>query len=190
MRKPVVKVSDCCGKGRLQRKPRTRLQREVQDLVDRRNLLVRRRVQYNDNAPDQTDGTANLAQQSQLLVEEIAAQDGTNKHTQRAKRRDKNGRRKGVGREVEDLAEDHGDDAGPPCRIAQVRVAVAIEAVLLHRRIEALLCDDETGADGERGRDGQAEPDVSGRRVSMRYDRWCALQRTCLPPCCLWAAIA
>lgn len=153
----------CCAK-------RTRLERQVQDLVHRRNLLVRWRVQHNDDTPNQTDGAANLAQKPKLFVEEIAAQHSANKHTQRAERRDKNRRRKSIRREVEDLAKDHGDDARPPGRVAQVRVAVAVEAVLLHGRIEALLGDDETGANRERGRDCEAEADISGhgQRVVVR----------------------
>lgn len=137
-------------------------------------------MQHDDDTPDQTNGAANLAQEAQLLVEEVAAQHGADQHTQRAERRDQNGGRKSVGGEVEDLAQDHGDDAGPPGRVAQVRVAVAVKAVLLHGRIEAFLRDDKTGADGERRRDCEAETDISGA-VSGGCWRW-ALQRTCLLP--------
>lgn len=141
-------------------------------------------MQHDDDTSNQTNGTANLAQQTELLVQEVAAQHSANQHTQGAERGDENGRRKGICCEVEDLAEDHGDDAGPPCRVAQVRVAVAVEAMLFHGGIQALLCDDETGANGEGGRDCKAETDISEQRVSM----WCgvagvvALQRTCLRP--------
>lgn len=162
---------------------RTRLEGQVEDLVDRGDLLVRRRMQHNDDASDQTDGAANLAQEAQLLVEEVAAQDGADKHTQRAERRDQNGRRKGVGSEVEDLAQDHGDYASPPGRVAQVRVAVAVEAVLLHGRIEALLGDDEAGANGQRRRDCEAEADISGAVSGCGAGAGRrALQRTCLLP--------
>ena len=165
MRKPEDEVSNAL-RVHLQSAIRTRLERQVQDLVHRRDLLVRRRMQHNNDTANQTDGAANLAQQSQLFVQKVATKHSTNEHTQRAERSNQNCRRKGIGGEVEDLAEDHGDDTGPPCRVAQVRVTVAVEAVLLHGRVEALLCDDETGADGQGGRDCKAEADISGGRVS------------------------
>jgi hypothetical protein len=171
MRKPGDGVSKAL-RMRLQSVKRTRLERQVQDLVHRRDFLVWRRMQHNNDTTNQTDGAANLAQQSQLFVKEVATEHSTNKHTQRAERSHQNCGRKGIGGEVEDLAEDHGDDTGPPCRVAQVRVAVAVEAVLLHGGVEALLCDDETGADGQGGRDCKAEADISGQRVSS-CSAWC-----------------
>jgi hypothetical protein len=164
----------------------------MQYLVDRLHLLVRRRMQHDDDRPDQTYRAPNLAQQPQLLVEEIRPQHRANQHRQRAQRRHQNGRRKRIRRKVEDLAEHHCHPlatasatrsrlrvrtrryARPPRRIAQVAEAIAVEAMLLHGRIEALFRYDKAGADGERRAHGQHEADISVLRISIVSPLPCA----------------
>jgi hypothetical protein len=146
----------------------TGLEGQIQNLIHRRNLLVRGCVQDDDDGANQTDGAANLAQEAELFVEEVCAEDSANEDGEGAKGGDEDGGRKGVGGEVEDLAEDHCDDASPPGRVAQVRVAVAVEAVLLHGGIEAFFGNDEAGADCERRRHGQHQADIPVDSVSVR----------------------
>jgi hypothetical protein len=165
---------------------RTGLESQVQNLVDRRNLLVRGRVQDDDDGANQANGTANLAQEAELFVEEVCAEDSADEDREGAEGGDEDGGRKGVGGKVEDLAEDHCDDAGPPGRVAQVRVAVAVEAMLLHGGIEALFGNDEAGADCERRRHGQHQADIPVEGVSVRVGGGAGAQkqRTCLRPWC------
>ena len=176
---------------------RTGLEGQVQNLVDRGNLLVRGRVQDDDDGANQADGTANLAQEAELFVEEVCAEDSADEDGEGAQGSDEDGGRKGVGGEVEDLAEDHCDDASPPRRVPQIRVAVAVEAVLLHGSIEALFGDDEAGADCERRRHSQHQADIPVQSVSMRAggaggaggaQQQQQQQRTCLRPWCRGSA--
>jgi hypothetical protein len=143
-------------------------------------------VQDDDDGANQANGTANLAQEAELFVEKVCAEDSADEDGEGAEGGDEDGRRKGIGGKVEDLAEDHCDDASPPCRVAQVRVAVAVEAVLLHGGIEALFGNDEAGADCERRRHGQHQADISVEGVSVRVGGGAGAQkqRTCLRPWC------
>lgn len=47
-------------------------------------------MQDDNNCSNQADGAAELAQCSQLLVEEVRSKDGTDEHTQSSKRGDEN----------------------------------------------------------------------------------------------------
>ena len=53
------------------RRGRTRLQGEVQDLLNRLDLLVGRRVEHDNDGADETYRAANLAQESQLFVQKV-----------------------------------------------------------------------------------------------------------------------
>jgi hypothetical protein len=123
-------------------------------------------MQHNNHTAYQANRTPNLAQQPQLFVQEIRAQHRANQDGQRAQRRHQNCRRKRIRREVEYLAEYHclvlalhPNDvnmdmrirptcryARPPRRIPQISKAIAVEAMFLHARIEALFRNDKTRA--------------------------------------------
>lgn len=77
----------------------------MQDLINRLDILVGRGVQDNDDGANEADGTAQLAQRAQLLVEEVRAQHGANQDAEGAQRRHQDGRGKGVGGKVADFAD-------------------------------------------------------------------------------------
>lgn len=82
-----------------------------------------------------------------------------------------------------------GDDACPPHGVLEISEAVAVEAMLFDRGIEALFGNDKTRTDGQGRAHGQHESYVSGLRVSGR--RWARarcgrityLSSTMMPPC-------
>lgn len=117
-------------------------------------------MQDDDHTSDQADRAADSSQYSQLFSQEIASQDRADQHAQRAQGCDQDCRRKRVGAEVADLADDHGDDSEPPYGILEVGEAVAFKAMSLGGRVEALFGDDEAGANAYCRADSQQEADV------------------------------
>lgn len=138
-----------------------RLEGVVENLVDRLDLLVLGGVDDDDDRADETERTPDAAQPTQLLLEDEARQDGADEHTQCAEGRDENGRGKRVCGKVGHLADDHGEHAGEPDGVGQVRVAVGCvcEATAVCGVHEAALGDDKRRADGERRPDGEGEAD-------------------------------
>lgn len=83
------------------------LQRKVQNLVHRRNLLVRWRMEHDNHRADQTYRTTNLAQQAELFVEEVGAKNRADEDRQRAERGNEDRGRKRIRCKVEDFTEYH-----------------------------------------------------------------------------------
>jgi hypothetical protein len=67
---------------------RTWLNRQIQDLIDRRDLLVRRRMQYDDDRSDETYCASNLSQHAELFVQEVGAQHCADEHGESSERGD------------------------------------------------------------------------------------------------------
>jgi hypothetical protein len=86
----------------------------MQDLVDGLNLFVRGGMEDNDDRSDQTDCAAKLPQDSQFFMQEVCTEDGSYQDTQGAQRRHKDGRRKCVSCEIEDLSQAKRYYACPP----------------------------------------------------------------------------
>lgn len=86
---------------------RTWLDRKVQNLVYRLNLLVRRRMENNNDGSNQTYRAANFAQKTELFVQEVCSQHSANEHRKCSEGSHENGGRECVCCEVEDLAEYH-----------------------------------------------------------------------------------
>ena len=85
----------------------TWLNRIVEDLINSLDILVRRRVQHNDDSSDQANGTPQFAQRPQLFIEEVGPQHGAYQHSQSTQWGDKDCWREGVRCEVAYLSENH-----------------------------------------------------------------------------------
>lgn len=136
------------------------LQGVVQDLVDRLHVLVGGGMQDDDDRPEETERTAQLAQDTELLLQEDRGEDGADEDRQRAEGSDEDGGSEGIGRKVGYLADDHRDHARPPYRVLEVPELVGIVALASLRVDEALLRDDERRADRERRGYRETEADI------------------------------
>ena len=121
----------------------------MQQLINTMQFRIRRRMQHNHHTPNQTRRAPHSPQHPQPLLQEIAPQHRPNKYTECPQRSDEDRGREGVGAEIADFPNDHGDDAAPPDGVAQVGVAVAFEAVFLRGGVEAFFGDYKGGADAE-----------------------------------------
>lgn len=79
----------------------------VQNLVDSRDVFVWGCVQDNNDGADQADGTAELAQGAEDLVEEVGAEDSADNDTEGTEGCNEDSRSESVGRKVADLTDDH-----------------------------------------------------------------------------------
>jgi hypothetical protein len=99
---------------------RTWLDRIIEDLINRLDWFIRRRMQNDDNGAKQTQGAAHFPQNAKSFMQKIGPKDSTNQHTKRTKRSDENGGRKGIRSEVGNFPDGQCSDSTPPYRAFEI----------------------------------------------------------------------
>jgi len=94
----------------------TRLNRIVKDLVDGLNILIRWRMEDDDDRSNEADGATKLSKRAELFSQEIRAENGTNENTQSAQGCYQNRRREGICSKVANLSDAHYVRAREKCQ--------------------------------------------------------------------------
>jgi len=85
----------------------TWLNRKVENLVNRLNVLVGGRMQHDDDSPDQAEGASQLSERAEFLAEEIRPENSSYQDGESTQRGDQNGGRKRIGGKVANLSRNH-----------------------------------------------------------------------------------
>lgn len=129
----------------------------VLDVLNSRCLWC---IHDDDNRPNDTQKTSNLADHAQALLQENGRQDGGDDDRQGSQRGDQNGIGEGVRSEIESLAQDHQDHARPPVKVLEIPISLASHLVVLFVGAkQADLFEHEGGTDEGAGANGKAYAD-------------------------------